>query len=192
MTFKAQSDTIILRSPSDYLIEHALLSEAASPGHLVELLSNANDTIRKNDSGFSQGIGILLENEAVTGTKETAYASGDTASYANLASGMIVQVRVAAGAAAITKGDRLTVVTDGTVRKLVAVADLTAATGTAGDTVADVTGTFSQSVLNNNFKSVSEKINFLLPGALEFVGIALESKDNSGGATEVFITMKVA
>lgn len=58
MTFKAQSDTIILRSPSDYLIEHALLSEAASPGHLVELLSNANDTIRKNDSGFSQGIGI--------------------------------------------------------------------------------------------------------------------------------------
>ncbi len=192
MTFKAQSDTIILRSPSDYLIEHALLSEAASPGHLVELLDDTDDAIQKNDSGFSQGIGILLENESVTGTKETAYASGDTAQYSNLVAGMIVQVRVAAAAAAITKGDRLTVVTGGTVGKLTAQADLTASTGTASNTIADVTGTPTQTLINNNFKSVSEKINALLPGALGFVGIALESKDNSGGATEVFITMKVA
>ncbi len=192
MTFKAQSDTIILRSPSDYLIEHALLSEAASPGHLVELLDDTDDAIQKNDSGFSQGIGILLENESVTGTKETAYASGDTAQYSNLVAGMIVQVRVAAAAAAITKGDRLTVVTGGTVGKLTAQADLTASTGTASNTIADVTGTPTQTLINNNFKSVSEKINALLPGALGFVGIALESKNNSGGATEIFITMKVA
>lgn len=39
---------------------------------------------------------------------------------------------------------------------------LTAATGTASDTIADVTGTFSQSVLNNNFKSISSKVNELI------------------------------
>lgn len=38
---------------------------------------------------------------------------------------------------------------------------LTAATGTASDTIADVTGTFSQTVLNNNLKSLAEKINEL-------------------------------
>lgn len=189
---KTVSDKIILRKVSDDLIESALLSEVASPGHLVELTNASSDTIRKATSGFSQGIGILLENESVTGTKDDAYASGDTAQYSNLVAGMIVQVRVAAGAAAITKGDRLTIVSGGTVRRLVPIADLTAATGTAGDTVADVGGTFAQATLNNNFKSVSEKINLLLPGALGFVGIALESKDNSGGSTEVFIQMKVA
>ena len=38
---------------------------------------------------------------------------------------------------------------------------LTAATGTASDTIADVTGTFSQSVLNSNLKSLAEKVNEL-------------------------------
>lgn len=39
---------------------------------------------------------------------------------------------------------------------------LTAATGTASDTIADVTASFSQSVLNNNFKSISAKVNELI------------------------------
>lgn len=189
---KTASDKIILRKVSEGLIESALLSEVASPGHLVELTNASNDTIRKVTSGFSQGIGILLENESVTGTKDDAYASGDTAQYSNLVAGMIVQARVAASALAITKGDRLTIVSGGTVRRLVPIADLTAATGAAGDTIVDAGAAYSQANANNNFKSISEKINFLLPGALGFVGIALESKDNSGGATEVFITMKVA
>lgn len=36
---------------------------------------------------------------------------------------------------------------------------LTVSVGTASNTIADVTGTFSQSVLNNNFRSVAAKIN---------------------------------
>ena len=116
MTQKTVSDKIILRKVSEDLIESALLSEVASPGHFVELTDASNDTIRKVTSGFSQGIGILLENETLTSTKETAYASGDTAQYSNLVAGMIIQVRVAANAAAITKGDRLTLVSGGTVR----------------------------------------------------------------------------
>ena len=47
---------------------------------------------------------------------------------------------------------------------------LTAATGTASDTIADVTGTFSQSILNNNFKSLSEKLNAVI-AALENAGL---------------------
>ena len=40
-----------------------------------------------------------------------------------------------------------------------AVVPLTVSVGTASNTIADVTGAFSQSVLNNNFRSVSAKIN---------------------------------
>jgi len=39
---------------------------------------------------------------------------------------------------------------------------LTAATGTASDTIADVGASFSQTTLNNNFKSLSDKINTLI------------------------------
>ena len=36
---------------------------------------------------------------------------------------------------------------------------LTAATGTASDTIADVTGAFVQATLNNIFKSLADKVN---------------------------------
>lgn len=40
--------------------------------------------------------------------------------------------------------------------------ELTAATGTAGDTISDVGSSFSQSTLNNNFASLAAKINYLV------------------------------
>ena len=43
-----------------------------------------------------------------------------------------------------------------------AIVPLTAATGTTGNTIADVTGAFSQTVLNNNFKALSDKVNAIL------------------------------
>lgn len=39
---------------------------------------------------------------------------------------------------------------------------LTAATGTAGDTISDVGASFNQTTLNNNFKSLAEKVNAIL------------------------------
>lgn len=39
---------------------------------------------------------------------------------------------------------------------------LTAATGTASDTIADVGASFTQATLNNNFKSLSDKVNALI------------------------------
>ena len=41
-------------------------------------------------------------------------------------------------------------------------AELTAAIGTPSDTIADVTGAFDQAILNNNFKSLADKVNNLL------------------------------
>ena len=43
-----------------------------------------------------------------------------------------------------------------------AITDLTAATGTADNTVADVGGSFNQTTLNNNFKDLAEKVNAIL------------------------------
>lgn len=43
-----------------------------------------------------------------------------------------------------------------------AVADLTAAAGTADGTVADVGASFNQTTLNNNFKDLAAKINEIL------------------------------
>lgn len=47
---------------------------------------------------------------------------------------------------------------------ITAITDLTAASGTADGTVADVTGSFSQTVLNNNFQDVATKVNAILAG----------------------------
>ena len=44
----------------------------------------------------------------------------------------------------------------------VAVASLTAASGTADNTVADVGASFSQATLNNNFKDLADKLNTIL------------------------------
>jgi uncharacterized tellurite resistance protein B-like protein len=44
----------------------------------------------------------------------------------------------------------------------VAVADLAATAGTADNTVADVTATYSQAILNDNFRDLASKINEVL------------------------------
>lgn len=51
-----------------------------------------------------------------------------------------------------------------------AIADLTAATGTADGTIQDVTSSFDQTILNNNFKDLATKVNGIL-AAIRGVGI---------------------
>ena len=48
-----------------------------------------------------------------------------------------------------------------------AIADLTAASGTADDTVADVGGAFNQTTLNNNFQDLATKVNLILAALRE-------------------------
>jgi uncharacterized tellurite resistance protein B-like protein len=52
----------------------------------------------------------------------------------------------------------------------VAIADLTAASGTADGTVADVTASHDQTILNNNFQDLATKVNAIL-AALRTAGI---------------------
>lgn len=47
---------------------------------------------------------------------------------------------------------------------------LTAATGTASDTIADVGASFTQATLNNNFKSLADKLNAVI-AAMENAGL---------------------
>lgn len=47
---------------------------------------------------------------------------------------------------------------------------LTAATGTASDTIADVGASFTQATLNNNFKSLADRINAIIT-AMENAGL---------------------
>lgn len=188
---KAKSDTIILVNTGINNIQERKANEAITPGHIVEILSDGD--IQKNDSGYTSGVGVALENEIVGADKTTAYASGDIVRYAVLPRGSKVQLRLPASAAAIVIGDRLTVATGGVVQKLTAQADLTdSTTGTANDVVQDVTGSHSQSTLNNNFADLTAKINALLPNALPVFAIALEAIDNSAGGSEVFIYAEVA
>lgn len=56
--------------------------------------------------------------------------------------------------------------------KVVGINALTAATGTASDTIADVGGAFNQTTLNNNFKSQADKINAII-SALDAAGITV-------------------
>jgi len=41
---------------------------------------------------------------------------------------------------------------------------LTGAFGTPGSAIADVTGAFSQTILNNNFRALEDKVNALITG----------------------------
>lgn len=54
--------------------------------------------------------------------------------------------------------------------RVTGIIDLTATVGTASDTIADATGAFSQTVLNNNFRSLSDKIN-QINAALRAAGV---------------------
>jgi hypothetical protein len=51
---------------------------------------------------------------------------------------------------------------EGDVTLSTAVTLLTAATGTASDTISDVGTAFDQDTLNDNFKSIADKINEIL------------------------------
>jgi hypothetical protein len=51
-----------------------------------------------------------------------------------------------------------------TALPVAAIVDLVAASGTADGTVADVTSSFSQTILNNNFQDIATKVNAILAG----------------------------
>jgi hypothetical protein len=116
-------------------------------------------------SGVTQAmlLGAETGKMVVNGDAIFSYgASGFTASYgaSNITVTNTTGATLAAGTELIlsfgdtTQAGRF--VPDVRVRGVVA---LTAATGTASNTIADVTGSFVQATLNNNFKSLADKVN---------------------------------
>lgn len=157
-----------------------LANAALSPGHIVELMST--NLFRKNTRvGRPIARIIALEKEYDGKGITDDYASNDQVVAGIFHSGAEVVLRVPASAAAIVIGDLLEPVSGGTVRKQ-AQGALVTSVGTGDGTIADVTGSFSQSVLNNNFKDVADAVN----GQVVFA-IALEAVDNSAGGSEAFI-----
>lgn len=99
------------------LVKEADAYEAITPGHFVELRSDAK--VQKNSvaSTSNQPLKVALENDIFGKGLDDAYAAGDRVKYYMPLSGDEVQALVAAAAPAITYRDMVALATDGTVAK---------------------------------------------------------------------------
>lgn len=136
---------------------------------------------------------IVLPVAKVAGDVVDVMTSGEIVNVATLTAGTIVTADTTSGALGTTaasatkvpvgymvEAGRLVVRREGSptydmlatavVGDQSAVTHLTAATGTPSDTIADVGGSFTQATLNNNFKSIADKVNAIL-GKLESAGL---------------------
>lgn len=98
--------------------KEGVASEIMSPGHFV--VSDPSDKDNAGSLAFpavagGAAQGVVYENEIEGQTITDAYAANDNVLYGVFPKGSEVLGRVAAGAAAIAKGDPLIVQTDGTV-----------------------------------------------------------------------------
>lgn len=113
---KTRSEAIVLLGNPERQEDKAIA--AFSPGHLLEFNSTG---VRKHSVAKGKARkAIATENELLGKTIEDAYAINDNAYLAVFKSGEQAQVRLAAAAAAIVKGDFLESAGDGTLRKLTA------------------------------------------------------------------------
>ena len=137
-------------------------SEALYPGHLIEY-GGSNDLQKHSTAGGDASKMFALENEMVGNTPTDGYSSGDRVYAAVFSSGQEVQARVAASAAAISKGDALMSAGDGTLKL-------------HSKQAVDYSKNTSTLELEDN----------------RIVAYAMEALDNSGGSSEAFIHVEVA
>jgi hypothetical protein len=140
--------TIILKGERLHIRKEGIADSAIIPGHLVALASDGKFDVHgaaKGPSTRSFAIERELENHwsgnaPLAGTPiDVAYAQNDRLLYAVCSPGCEVYALVAAGAAAIVKGDHLESAGDGTLRKRTAEGQLTSGNYTytsAGNSVA--------------------------------------------------------
>jgi hypothetical protein len=140
----SKSNVIVLKGSPCY--KEGIASNVIYPGHMIAF-GGANDVqlsaVAKEDSRRA----FAVDNQAFRLRITDAYQVGDTVKYGVFQAGHEIQARVAAAAAAISKGDALESAGNGTLRKLTT------------------------------------------DGAV--VAYALESVDNSGGATEVMLNVEI-
>ena len=117
------AETIVLRAANPAKChEEALANAALSPGHLLEVMSTGK--VRKVATiDIAYPLLVAKENYFEGGLKTDAYAGDDNVPMHRALPGDRVYLRVAAGAAAIVKGDKLAASNDGTVVKSNATTD---------------------------------------------------------------------
>ena len=112
---KARSETISLKG--EPLLKEGAASAAISPGHFVEF-GGTKDIRKQSTAQANARRAIALENDLEGKGITVAYAANSNVRYGSFHPGQEAQVRVAAAAPAIVKGDALELAGDGTVRKL--------------------------------------------------------------------------
>lgn len=114
---KTRPETIVLKG--DPILKEAQASAAISPGHVIEF-GGAKDVQKQSTADKNTLLRVAVENDLIGETIEDAYAANDNVLYVSLRPGDEAQLRVAASAAAIVKGDQLELTGDGTLNKLAA------------------------------------------------------------------------
>lgn len=161
---------------------------AINPGYLLRLYTATTLKVKPHDIAYGHNAKLFaIEQEYLGKGITTQYAIGDTVIFGCFHTGDEVLARLAASAVAVVAGDPLVSAGDGTLQKGVPV---TSAVGTNITTgiLADVTATPTQTLINNNDKTIAT----YLGASIAVVGYALEAVDNSGGGAEVMIRVLVA
>lgn len=109
------TNTIVLKGEG--IRKERIATTAVNPGHLVAITST--DGIRTHNvaAGNAQRA-FAVENEVFGDGIDDSYAIGDRVLYEVLCGGAEVQAKLAAAAAAVTRGDFLESAGDGTLRVL--------------------------------------------------------------------------
>lgn len=97
------------------IVKEAVASEAITPGHLVEF-GGTNDVQKHSTASGNARKAFMREQDYIGQDIDTACAAGDRIPYFVGRTGDEVRGLVAAGAAAIAKGDPLESAGDGTVK----------------------------------------------------------------------------
>ena len=193
----ANYNTIWLRSSDNRHTREFQAGVAINPGYLLELYDNSGVLSAKPHSkaGNKSARFFAMEQEYIAKGISTQYAIGDTVIAAAAQPGDEIYARVAASAAAITDGDLLESAGDGTLRKSTNIAAaLTDSTGGAASTTFAAIaagGAYAQAdivAIKNALSQIVLSLNILKnQGYNGAVAQAIESVNNSGGGTEVFI-----
>lgn len=168
----------------DGMRKHGIANAAITPGHLIERMSTGKLRVHAT-AGGKWGKLVALEQKSTGKESSVAYAANDYVHAEFVSPGEEFNLLVANGAAAIVVGDFVESAGDGTVRKVIP--PLTTSVGTGDGVIADVTSSFVQATLNNNFKDIADAIN----GGGRAVGVALEALDNSGGSVPLHLLVEM-
>lgn len=110
---KSNSEAIILRG--NPIFKEAQASSAINPGHFIEFGGTKDIQAQATAEADCQR-SIALENDLIGKDINDAYATGDRVRYGSFHQGQEVNVKVAASASAIVKGNDIEAAGDGTVR----------------------------------------------------------------------------